>query len=221
MQLAVTEADGKPLPHAPNWRLEYRLDKTPAGFLVPRDTDYANVFTLVDPNLTVSRLLAAKQLALRGYRGDETPVFTFQWDAAPGSAVKTLCASITSSPMAAMAPPPTSVAPAPAAPAAPDHGEALDDWKDAINVAVARVWVKPPVVSATIVVGVTATLKQTETGAKVMSVRLQQSSGNGAFDASVLRAVKKASPLPLPAEPAVFASSLKLRFTEPGLANGR
>ena len=41
-------------------------------------------------------------------------------------------------------------------------------------------------------------------GGEVLSVRLRRTSGNPAYDSAVERAILKASPLPLPPDPALF-----------------
>lgn len=56
---------------------------------------------------------------------------------------------------------------------------------------------------------------QTVPGGSVVSVTLQKSSGNDIFDRRAVTAVEKASPLPLPADPAVFErlGLRKFKFT--------
>lgn len=46
----------------------------------------------------------------------------------------------------------------------------------------------------------------------VLSVRLKKSSGNVAYDTAVERAIRKSSPLPLPASRGDFSRVLELRF---------
>jgi colicin import membrane protein len=49
-------------------------------------------------------------------------------------------------------------------------------------------------------------------GGEVILVKIIKSSGNAVFDASVERAVYKASPLPVPKEVSAFDSFRRLRF---------
>ena len=49
-------------------------------------------------------------------------------------------------------------------------------------------------------------------GGEVVGTRVVKSSGNALFDASVERAVQKASPLPLPNDPALFKYFREINF---------
>jgi colicin import membrane protein len=53
-------------------------------------------------------------------------------------------------------------------------------------------------------------------GGEVVEVRIVQSSGNAAFDQSVERAVLKASPLPRPRDPSLFAQEIEFIFEPEG-----
>lgn len=54
-------------------------------------------------------------------------------------------------------------------------------------------------------------VKQLPTG-EILSVRLTRSSGNGALDAAIERALLKSSPLPKPDDPSLFQRVLEIRY---------
>lgn len=58
---------------------------------------------------------------------------------------------------------------------------------------------------------------------EVMQVDVLSGSGDPDFDASMTAAVRDASPLPLPADPALFESfqRLEMRFGSPDASTGR
>jgi colicin import membrane protein len=49
-------------------------------------------------------------------------------------------------------------------------------------------------------------------GGEVTGVKILKGSGNSAFDRSVVAAINKASPLPQPRDPTVFARVIKITF---------
>jgi len=55
------------------------------------------------------------------------------------------------------------------------------------------------------------------TSGAVADVRVLRSSGNPVFDESVLRAVRKASPLPLPSDPKAFVRILQPTYSPASL----
>jgi colicin import membrane protein len=87
--------------------------------------------------------------------------------------------------------------------------QALDRYAGIIRSAVERSWLRPPG-SAT---GLSCTVQVTLIpGGEVVGVRVVQGSGNPAFDRSAEAAVFKASPLPLPPDPALFENFRQFRF---------
>ena len=227
VQLAVFDAQGKPLPHTgPLQRLEYRIDKTTPQSLVPAATDYPNVYGIRSGDLDMAHLLGAQRLVLRGYRGDETPVFTFRWDREPGNGFARVCSSLKAAPASGesaaplVLPPQTSsTSPTVSRSSEPSEAQqaAASRWRDAMIARIARAWSRPPNVSATIKTSIAVVLKATADGAEVVSATLARSSGNGVYDQSVRRAVLKSSPLPMPANPSVFEDHVTFRLMAPDL----
>lgn len=84
-----------------------------------------------------------------------------------------------------------------------------NEWVMQIQAALHRAFVSPPGVSNTLACKINIQLAPT--GA-VQTASIVSSSGNTLFDNSVLAAVYKASPLPLPRDPAVFQSSIVVNF---------
>ncbi len=84
-----------------------------------------------------------------------------------------------------------------------DHTIALIQQK------VERNWIRPPESAKGLSCRVLVRLLP---GGLVVGVRLKQSSGDELFDRSVINAVHKASPLPLPDEPGVFEYFRELEF---------
>ena len=84
-------------------------------------------------------------------------------------------------------------------------------WAAAISEALRRNWLRPPDSQATF---------QCQVGIKLLpngqvvpnSVRIVASCGSMVLDDSVIKAVYKASPLPLPSEPSAFVPDLTIRF---------
>lgn len=228
VQLAVFDAQGKPLAHAGTLqRLEYRIDKAAPQSLVPAATDYPNVYDLRSGGLDVAHLLAARRLVLRGYRGDETPVFTFHWDREPALGFTRVCAGLKARPPVEQSVAPAAVPARRAASEPPTVVEssepskaqqaAASRWRDAMVAHIASAWSRPPNVSATIKTSIAVVLKPTADGAEVVSATLARSSGNGVYDQSVRRAILKASPLPMPADPSVFEDHVTFRLMLPDL----
>jgi len=85
----------------------------------------------------------------------------------------------------------------------------VNQYIDGIKQAVQNNWLRPassaPGLSCTVVVNLIP-------GGDVAGVRVVESSGDAAFDRSVENAVRKAAPLPLPPDPALFDSFRELRF---------
>lgn len=86
---------------------------------------------------------------------------------------------------------------------------AVVGYTRAIARQVEQSWLRPPGLPTGLNCDVRVTL--IPSGA-VMGVQIVRSSGNGAFDRSVIDAVHKASPLPVPADPAVFARMRVITF---------
>jgi colicin import membrane protein len=84
-----------------------------------------------------------------------------------------------------------------------------NEWVTQIQAALHRAFVRPPGVSNTLSCKISIQLAPT--GA-VQSASIVNSSGNTLFDNSVLAAVYKASPLPLPRDPALFQPSIVVNF---------
>jgi colicin import membrane protein len=92
---------------------------------------------------------------------------------------------------------------------APRNAGELDAYKNAIRAKV-RGKLLPPL-------GITGNPEATFEvdqlpGGDVLDIRLVRSSGNGALDAAIERAIRSASPLPLPANPKLFERTLELTF---------
>ncbi len=85
----------------------------------------------------------------------------------------------------------------------------IDQYKAAIQQAVQNNWLKPPSAQPGMQCTVLVNLIP---GGDVAGVRVVVSSGDAAFDRSVENAVRKAAPLPLPPDTALFESFRELRF---------
>ena len=83
-------------------------------------------------------------------------------------------------------------------------------WGTQLVAAIQRVWTRPPGV-ADQKYSVVVNMQLSATG-EVLSARIQKSSGNPQIDESVLRAVYKASPMPLPRDPTVFQPGINITF---------
>lgn len=85
----------------------------------------------------------------------------------------------------------------------------VNQYIDGIRHAVQNNWLRPassqPGLSCTVLVNLIP-------GGDVAGVRVVESSGDPAFDRSVENAVRKAAPLPLPPDPALFDNFRELRF---------
>ena len=86
---------------------------------------------------------------------------------------------------------------------------AQNDWVIQLIAAIQTQWARPP---GTGNKKVTARFHLTPDG-QVDSARIVQSSGNAIFDDSVIQAVHRASPLPLPRDPAVFDPNIVMCFS--------
>jgi colicin import membrane protein len=82
------------------------------------------------------------------------------------------------------------------------------EWVIQMIAAIKRYWAVPPG-SSELSALVKFTLSPT---GEVTSATIKQSSGNPVFDHSVLQALYKASPLPLPSDPAAFDPAITTCF---------
>jgi len=85
----------------------------------------------------------------------------------------------------------------------------IDKYQVLIRQKVIRNWLKPPGSSKGLVSKVKVRLIP---GGDVIDVKVIKSSGNAVYDRSVERAVRKASPLPLPKDPAIAARMYDIEF---------
>jgi hypothetical protein len=90
-----------------------------------------------------------------------------------------------------------------------EQNEQLKNWKLEIQARIQRAWVKPA--SARIDLNCVVYLTQSPEG-QVLNVRLGQCNGDPAVRGSIQAAAFRASPLPPPPEPALFARSLEITF---------
>ncbi|HXG27704.1 MAG TPA: cell envelope integrity protein TolA [Nevskiales bacterium] len=88
-----------------------------------------------------------------------------------------------------------------------------DAYSAAISQQIARNWLKPPGISDDL--KCEALVVQLPDGS-VASARISKSSGNAAFDESVIKAIYKAAPLPQPPIPEVFERELEIAFCSTG-----
>lgn len=79
---------------------------------------------------------------------------------------------------------------------------------------IAQRWIRPPGLPDDIYCVVDLELLPT---GQIIQVNITRSSGVSAFDDSVLRAVNKSDPLPLPEDPAAFVRQLRITFTPENL----
>ena len=86
----------------------------------------------------------------------------------------------------------------------------INYWATQLVAAIQRVWTRPPGVADQKYLCV-VNMQLSATG-EVLSARIQKSSGNPQIDESVLRAVYKASPMPLPRDPTVFQPGVNITF---------
>ena len=82
-------------------------------------------------------------------------------------------------------------------------------WGKALEEAIRRNWLRPPDNQTDFRCAVS--IRLTPTG-QVVSARITSSCGSMVLDDSVIKAVYKASPLPLPSEPTAFVPDLTIRF---------
>ena len=87
-------------------------------------------------------------------------------------------------------------------------------WHAAIVARITRAWIPPPSLPAgvTCIVLVSQTPGGEVTGVRVESCSVEEPALNAALKESVETAVKRASPLPAPPNPALFEPNLKLIF---------
>lgn len=83
-------------------------------------------------------------------------------------------------------------------------------WGTQLVAAIQRVWTYPPG-TADQNLGCVVNMQLSATG-EVLSARIQRSSGNSLFDDSVVRAVYKASPMPLPRDARAFQPGINVTF---------
>lgn len=82
-------------------------------------------------------------------------------------------------------------------------------WAEAIRGKIERAWIRPA--SARAGLDCTVSVNQVP-GGVVVSVRVDQCNGDDAVRQSIEAAVYRASPLPAPADPALFERNLEVRF---------
>ncbi len=88
----------------------------------------------------------------------------------------------------------------------------LAEWNAALTAAITRNWAKPPGIDPTLKCKLHLNLSP---AGQVLSASVVTGSGNALFDSSVLAAVYKASPLPLPRDPTVFQPGINVYFSPP------
>ncbi len=82
-------------------------------------------------------------------------------------------------------------------------------WATQLTAAIQRVWTRPSTVDNNLKCVINMQLSAT---GEVLSASIRTPSGNSLFDESVLRAVYKASPMPLPRDPTVFKPGINITF---------
>ncbi len=83
-------------------------------------------------------------------------------------------------------------------------------WGTQLVAAIQRVWTRPPGTADQSIVCV-VNMQLSATG-EVQSATIRKSSGNALIDDSVIRAVYKASPMPLPKDSRAFQSGVNITF---------
>lgn len=86
---------------------------------------------------------------------------------------------------------------------------ARDAWIAQISLHIAKNWLRPPDTQGR--VRCTVEIKQLP-GGQIVSKRIVKSCGSTALNDSVLRAIGKSDPLPLPSDPAIFDRELVVNF---------
>jgi colicin import membrane protein len=89
------------------------------------------------------------------------------------------------------------------------NARALAAWVDAIRAKIRSNIVLPPGINGN--PEAQFDVVQLPTG-DVLTVTLRKSSGNGALDDAIIRAIRKSSPLPKPADPSLFQRSFTLHY---------
>ena len=82
-------------------------------------------------------------------------------------------------------------------------------WAQMINRALERAWLRPPGNTDQFICKLNVRLLP---NGQVVSATITKSCGSPILDDSVLKAVYKASPLPLPPEPSAFVPELNISF---------
>lgn len=86
---------------------------------------------------------------------------------------------------------------------------AMSSWAAQIQARIQRAWIRPPSARA----GIDCTLYVTQVpGGEIVNVRLGTCNGDDAVKQSILDAAYRASPLPAPADPALFERNLEVTF---------
>lgn len=105
-------------------------------------------------------------------------------------------------------------APQPAPPPAPLSDEAraaaTSAWANDLMRAIRNQWTPPPQEKLRKACRIAIVLRE---DGKVVDARVLESCGGNAIDRSVVTAIYKASPMPLPLEPAVFDPNVTVQFT--------
>jgi len=83
-------------------------------------------------------------------------------------------------------------------------------WATQLVVALQRAWIRPPGVNENLKVKVS--IRMDDTG-EVLATDIKDSSGNPVYDRSVLGAIYRASPLPLPRDPSIFQQQIVVTFS--------
>lgn len=85
-----------------------------------------------------------------------------------------------------------------------------NEWVTAISRLIGRNWLRPPGLSDDLLCQVRVELLP---NGQIVNARVVRASGSSVYDDSVLRAVLKSDPLPLPSDPTAFERVLLLNFT--------
>lgn len=89
-----------------------------------------------------------------------------------------------------------------------------NDWVAAIQRVVRNNWLRPPGLSPELICEVRVEILP---NGQIVNARISRPSGSAVYDDSVLKAVYKSDPLPLPADPAAFERVLSFTFTPASL----
>ena len=85
-----------------------------------------------------------------------------------------------------------------------------NEWAAQLTAALQQAWARPPGTDQTLKAQLQMVLAQNGT---VQSAKVVGTSGNVAFDDSVVRAAYRASPMPLPRDPSAFVPNINICFS--------